>query len=185
MLARYCTESQKVRKERDWITQQVQLVAVTNLSVAVSVSRIGKFERYKCVTTWTKIMRPLFEHLICKDRSDERRQKLVQNDPLIMPAQLPGSFVEDVVVRYSGQPSVIDKRIVSFQHGEVQLRDQHVRVIAWVADNRRAFSVPLYVSSVLAKQELRRVMALVEERMAGRPVAIERFEVEFRTAGIV
>ena len=45
VLARYCTESQEVRKERNRITLAVQLVAVTNLRVAVSVGCIGKFER--------------------------------------------------------------------------------------------------------------------------------------------
>ena len=93
------------------------MVAVTNLRVAVSVRRIGKFERYKCVLNGAKIMRPFSQNVSCKCRSDKRRQKLVENDPLIVPPQLPGSFVEDVIVRYSSQPSVIDKRIVSFQHG--------------------------------------------------------------------
>src|ERR1700760_3553429 len=67
----------------------------------------------------------------------------------------------------------------------MQLRDQHVRIVAWVADNRGALCVPLYVCSVHTKQKLRRVVALEEKRMAGRSVAVQRFEVEFRTAGIV
>ena len=60
-----------------------------------------------------------------------------------------------------------------------------MRIVAWVADNRGALCVPLYVSSIQTKQELRRVVALVEKRMASRSVAVQRFEVEFRTAGIV
>src|ERR1700734_1926665 len=70
VVARYCTESQEVRKERNRITVAVQSVAVTNLRVAVSVGRIGKFERYKYVMTGAEISRTFSEHLISKGRSD-------------------------------------------------------------------------------------------------------------------
>jgi hypothetical protein len=60
-----------------------------------------------------------------------------------------------------------------------------MRVIARVAYNRGTLCVSLYVSPVRTKQELRRIVALVEEWMAGRSVAVQSFEVEFRTAGIV
>ena len=184
-LARYRTESQEIRKERHGITVWIQLVAVTNLRVAVPIGSVGKLERYESVVTRAKPLRAFSEHLICKRRPDERRQKLVKNDPLIVPPQLPGGFVEDVIVALLRQPRFIDKRVVSFEHGEMQLRDQHVRVVARVADNRDALCVSLEVSSVHTKQELRRVVTLVEERMAGRSVAVQRFEVELRTASIV
>jgi hypothetical protein len=135
--------------------------------------------------TGTIIARTLHEHLISKGRPDERRQKLVENNPLIVPPQLPGGLVEYATFGYSSPSSVIDKRIVSFQHGEVQLRDQHVRIVARVTDDRGALYVPLYVSSDLANQELRWVVALVEEWMAGWSVTVQRFKVEFRTAGVV
>jgi hypothetical protein len=123
--------------------------------------------------------------LICEGRSHERRQKLVENDPLIVPSQLPGGLVKDLTAGYSGQPSLIDERIMCFQHGEMQLRDEHVRVIARVAYDGGTLCVPLYVSPVQSKQELRRIVALVEEWMAGRSVSVQRFEVEFRTPSIV
>jgi hypothetical protein len=102
-----------------------------------------------------------------------------------VPSQLPGGLVKDVIARYSSQSGVINERIMSFQNGEMQLRDQHMRVITRVAYNPGTLCVPLYVSPVRTKQELRRIVALVEEWMAGRSVAVQRFEVEFRTAGIV
>jgi hypothetical protein len=43
----------------------------------------------------------------------------------------------------------------------------------------------LHVCSVYTKQELRRIVTLVEERMAGRSVAVQAFKVELRAAGIV
>ena len=59
-----------------------------------------------------------------------------------------------------------------------------MRVVARVADNRDALCVSLEVCSVHTKQELRRVVTLVEERMAGRSVAVERFKIELRASGI-
>ena len=98
--------------------------------MAVSIGGIGKFKRNKGVMTWTIIAWAFLEHLIRKGGSDERRQKLVENDPLIVPPQLSCGFVEHATFGHSSPPSVIDKRIVSFQHSEVQLRDQHVRIVA-------------------------------------------------------
>jgi len=74
---------------------------------------------------------------------------------------------------------------MSLEHREMELRDQHVRIVAWVADNRSVLCVSLHVCSVQTKQELRWVVTLVEERMAGRSIAVQTFEVEFRIAGIV
>ena len=102
-----------------------------------------------------------------------------------MPAQLPGRFVEHAIVGYSGEPRFVDERVVSLEHGEMQLRHQHVRIVARIADNRDALCVSLQVCSVQTKQELRRVVALVEEWMAGRSVAVQAFKIELRAARIV
>ena len=59
----------------------------------------------------------------------------------------------------------------------MQLRHQHVRIVARVADNCDALGVSLQVCSVQTKQELRGVVALVEERMAGRSIAVQAFKV--------
>ncbi len=67
----------------------------------------------------------------------------------------------------------------------MQLGHQHVRIVARVADDCDAFCVTLHVCSVSTKQELRRIVTLVEERMAGRSVTVQAFKVELRAAGIV
>src|SRR5713101_2362340 len=74
---------------------------------------------------------------------------------------------------------------MGLEHGEMQLRHQHVRIVARVADDCDAICVSLYVYSVRTEQEFRWVITLVEERMAGRPVAVQAFQVELRTARIV
>src|SRR5215469_10262366 len=91
-------------------------------------------------------------------------------------------FIEHVIVHYSGKPSLINERVVSLEQGEMQLRHQHVRIVARVADNRDALCISLEVCSVQTKQELRWVVTLVEERMAGRSVSVQAFKVELGTA---
>src|SRR5580700_8249434 len=67
----------------------------------------------------------------------------------------------------------------------MQLRYEHMRIVARVADNRDALCVSLLVCSVQPKKELCWIVALVEEWMAGRSVAVEAFKIELRTARIV
>jgi hypothetical protein len=114
----------------------------------------------------------LSKHLICERPPNERWQKLVENDPLIVPPQQLGRYVEHLIAACSAEPRFIDELVVGFEHGEMKLRYQHVRIVARVADNRYALCVSLEVCCVHTKQELRRVVTLVEERMASRSVPV-------------
>ena len=134
--------------------------------------------------TRPKPLRTFSKYFVCKRLSDERRQKFVENDPLIMPTQLPSPFVECAIVRYSREPRFIDEGIVRFQHGETQLRYQHVRIVARINDNRDAICVSLEICSARTKRELRWVVTLIEEGMPGRSIAVEAFKVELMPASI-
>jgi hypothetical protein len=57
-----------------------------------------------------------------------------------------------VIVRCSGEPRFIDERVASLEHGEMQLRHSHVRIVARVADMYDALCVSLEVCSVQTKQ---------------------------------
>src|SRR5262249_27452164 len=116
-LTGYCAESQEIRKERDGIRSQVQLVALANLGMPVPKSGIGELKRYKCAITRADPPRAFTQYLIYKLLSDEPRQKFVKNDPLIVPAQPPASFVEYPVVCYSAVPRFIDEPVMGFKHG--------------------------------------------------------------------
>jgi hypothetical protein len=65
--------------------------------MAVPIGCVGKLERYKSVMPRAKPPRAFSKHLIYKRLSDERRQKLVKNDPLIVPAQLPSSAGDSTI----------------------------------------------------------------------------------------
>jgi hypothetical protein len=87
--------------------------------------------------TRAKPPRAFSKHLICERLSNERRQKLVDNNPLIVPPQLPGRFFEHAIVRCSGAPRFIDERVVSLEHGEMQLGHEYVRIVARVGAPRK------------------------------------------------
>ena len=72
---------------------------VANLRVAVAIGCVGKFEWYKRVVCWAEPSRPFLKHFICKLLSYEAGQKFVENDPLMVPAQMPRRFFEHSVGR--------------------------------------------------------------------------------------
>jgi hypothetical protein len=45
----------------------------------------------------------------------------------MVPGQLSRCFVEHPVVRYPSDPGCIDECVLGLEHGEMQLRHQHVR----------------------------------------------------------
>src|SRR5277367_1516923 len=157
---------------------------MANLRVAIAIGRVGKFERYEHAVSGAKPARPFLQHLICKLLPYQCGEKLVENDPLKMPAQIPRRCFEYAIGRGTTEPRYIHKHVVSLEHGKMQLRDQHVRIVARIANNRDAVGVALEVESAGAKQELRSIVALVEERMAGGPVAVQTFEVDLRAARV-
>ena len=89
VLARYWAESQEIRKEGHGVRLPVQLIAVANLSVAVAIGRVGELQWNESGGTGTKPLRAFSKHLIRKRLSNERRQKLVKNNLLVVPPQLP------------------------------------------------------------------------------------------------
>ena len=121
VLTRHRTKSQEIRKERHGISLQVQLVAVANLRMTVPIGCVGKLKRYKSAMRWTKPLRAFSKYLIYKRLSDERGQKLMKNDPLVVPAQQPGRFVEHAVVRCFSPPHFVNERVMGLEHGEMQL----------------------------------------------------------------
>src|SRR5271154_6934515 len=157
---------------------------MANLRVAVAIGRVGEFERYKHGMVRAKPSRSILQHLICKLLSHERGQKLVQNDPLMVPSQIARRCFEYAVGRRSVATGFMHERVVSLEHCEMQLRDQHVRIVPRIANDRDAVCIALHVGSFGTEQELRWIVTLVEEWMTGRSVAVQTFKVELRAARV-
>src|SRR5215471_1784870 len=67
----------------------------------------------------------------------------------------------------------------------MQLRNQHVGIVARIADHCDTLRIALHVCSIQTKQKLRWIVTLVEERMASRSIAVQAFKIELRAARIV
>jgi len=96
--------------------------------------------------------------------------------------------VEQVGFRLAVLSQPVDQPIVDLQHGEVQLRDEHVHVVAWIPDQRDALGVSGYVAGhalvIAADQHLDRVVSVVQEGVADGAVAVEAFKVGSRRAEV-
>jgi hypothetical protein len=73
---------------------------------------------------------------------------------------------------------------VSLEHGEMELRDQHVRIVAWIAYDRDALSISLQIFFVCAHEELCGVISLVKKWIADWSVTIQTFKVELWAASV-
>src|SRR5580693_9297486 len=102
----------------------------------------------------------------------------------MVPSQVSRRCFEYVVGRCANEPRFIYESVMSLEHRKMQLRDQHVRIVPRIANHRDAVCVPLHVSSVETNEELRGIVALVEEWMTGRSVAVQAFKVDLRAARV-
>ena len=150
---------------------RIQLIAMANLRVAVSISGVGKFERHEHAAIASEIFWAFAQHLPGERLPDQRRQKFVEDYPLIVPTEFAGGFVESAIVRDAAETRFIDEFVVSFEHREMKLRDERVGIVARIAGECDAFGVSREVDAVGADQKFSRVVALKQEWMADRAVA--------------
>src|SRR5919108_3049963 len=112
--------------------------------MAVAIRCVGKLERDKSGMRRPKPAWAFSKHLVYKRLTDEHGQKLINDDPLIVPSQLPGCLVEYAFVCCSVTPHFIDERVMGLEHRKMQLRHQHVGIVAWISDNRDALGISLH-----------------------------------------
>jgi hypothetical protein len=101
----------------------------------------SELERDEHLTRGAEPPRALGADLVDERSTDQGGQELVEHGPLIMPLRLPDGGLEHAVLRSSGSPRVVDERVVRHDHRQVHLRDQHVRVVPRIADDRDSFGV--------------------------------------------
>src|SRR5215217_3147286 len=113
----------------------------------------------------------LLEDVVYETLPHGSRQKLVQDYPLIMPADKPLGLIEGLVgVRDALIQHPIDDCVVKLQKCQVELGDDQVLVVAGIADEGGVLAVPRKVSrrrDVYQELDAARRALLVEVR-AGR-----------------
>ena len=116
----------------------------------------------------------------------------MQDDPLVMPGHDLAGILENpvgrriLVCRLLGQR--IGDGIMEGQQRDLHLRNQHVHVLARIADQGGAFLIARQVvvpaAVVTAQQQLRRIAPAVQVRLGDRTVAVQAFQVQTRAADV-
>jgi hypothetical protein len=77
------------------------------------------------------------DHLVRRRLADGRRQELVQDEPLVVPAHHPPGLHEDLLWGVAGAEVDLDVShhpVVEAQEGQLELGDDQVLVVARIAD---------------------------------------------------
>src|SRR5512138_2280690 len=84
--------------------------------------------------------KPLFEDIIDAFLPNRQGQEFMQDDPLIVPADLTLSPLEESLGRLTGVrwvgPEPVDHGIVEAQHCDVKLTDNNVLIVSAVSQDR-------------------------------------------------
>ena len=116
------------------------------------------------------------------------RKELVDDDPLVVPAHQALCLSENLCARHSLSPQVVDDRIVKFEEGQVQLRNNEVDIVSRVANQGTPLPVPGDIGQlslvIYANKQLVSVIEVIEIWAPCRSAAIERFKIEARRSKI-
>ena len=175
-------EAEQVREQAQPPRPRVELELLADLAVAVAEGGIRELERDPRRGARPVVAGALAVDLADQLRPHQARQVVVDDHPLVEPGDRAPRLVEDRRLRHRGRPAeVVDHAVVQTKHRQVKLRDKDVNVVARIADHRDALTIArnvgLLAGIVQAEQQLGRVVAPVEERVADRTVAVDAFEV--------
>jgi hypothetical protein len=175
-------EAEQVREQAQPSRPRVELELLADLAVAVAEGSVREFERDPRYRAWPVVAWALGFDLADQLGPHEARQVVVDDHPLVEPGDGAPRLLEDRRLRHRGRPAeVVDHAVVQAEPRQVELRDKDVNVIARIADHRDALTIArkvgLLARVVHAEQQLGGVVALVEERVADRTVAVDAFEV--------
>jgi hypothetical protein len=122
--------------------------------------------------------------------ADHSPQEVVHDQPLVVPPHDPLGRLERGLAAPPQRRVVlhqVDHLVVELEHGELQLADEGVLVVAGIAEQRGVLLVAgqVVLVVVVADEELLAVRGLVvEERIVDRPAPVHAVEIEARAAEI-
>ena len=172
----------QVREQRQVGLAIVDPVAVADLRVAVAVRGVGELERDERLAVDPVALAAAIEQPCGELGSDQGREEVVQDHPLVVPGEREPRLVEHRRLGLAVRAQPIDEQVVGAQEGDLQLVHEQVAVVARVADQRHALGVAGDVDAALAEQQPGGVVALVEIGRPDRPTAVDGLEVRPRRA---
>ena len=175
-------EADQVGKDRVERPAGLEPVELPNLRMTVAIGGVRELERDEGDAVRPVEARPACPELVDELRSNETRQELVHDQPLVVPAERAACLVEEFRLGDAVLAQPVDEQVVRADERNLHLAHEGVHVVARITDEGDALMVPRQVAVVL--EQLRRVVAAVEVRRASRAVAVERLEVRARGARV-
>ena len=148
-------ESDQVREHRQVAVPVVDSVAVADLRVAVAVCGVGELERDVRLAVDPVELAAAVEQARGELGSDQAREEVVQDHPLVVPGEQGPCPVEDRGVGLAVGAQPLDEQVVGVQEGDLELVHEQVAVVAGVADQRHAFGVAGHVSTPPSPSSIR------------------------------
>ena len=148
----------------------------------VAVGRVGELDRDVRLAVRPVVARAGRAEVGDGLAPDEDREEVVDDQPLVVPAQRAASLVEELRLERAVLPQAVDEPVVRADERDLQLAHERVDVVPRVADQRDPLLVARQVAVVL--EQLRRIVALVEVRRPSRPASVKGLEVGSRHAHV-
>ena len=156
--------------------------------MAVAVGGVGELEGNRDRPSGSKETRALVHQSSRPFPTDRRGQELEQGNPLVVPRQRSPGLVEQVALGHSVRAQPVDESVVRFDHRHLHLGNQEVHVLSRIADQRDALLVARQVLRkalvIEAEQQLGRIVAAEQVRIARRAIAVQALQVESSAADV-
>ena len=134
------------------------------------------------------VSRALGEELLSPLGAEQAREKVVQDDPLVVPAHRAPRALEQIGRRHILPAKTVDDGVVEAAEGEVELSHHDVRVVSRVTDDGGALRVSLNVVEaagvVPTEEELGRIVDIEEVRVTRRSRTVEELEIDLLPARV-
>src|SRR6266699_1326460 len=115
-------------------TTVIQYVDGSDLAVTETICCIGKFYRDVGALVVCIELRAICQNIVHEVLTGSKREKLVDDDPLVVPPHLALRLAKDFCLLYALVSQMVDNRVMKFQEGQVKLRNDQVNVIARITE---------------------------------------------------
>src|SRR5438105_6295050 len=177
-------KAQQVGEDRERCGVAVDLISVADLAVAIAVCGVRKLKGNKWLGFGPVVSRPLGQQFVDQGLAHEDGKEFVQQNPMERPERVTCSVGKNLGAFDTRRPRLTHKGVVYLEHGEVDLRDEQVRVVARIGAQRDSIRVSRQIISARSKKKLCRVLPLKQKRVTDRPVTVEPLEIQLRRASI-
>src|SRR5579859_6262803 len=99
----------------------------------IAIGSVGKLYRNSSATIVIIEFQASRQEIIHQRLAHQQREKFIDDNPLIMPAYQTLGLSKDLCRRHSLAPQHIHYGVVKVQKGQMQLRDDQMHIVAWIA----------------------------------------------------